>query len=277
MTVLRLGLITQLAFLVFCTARACALEAPTIILEPLESVFVDVSIDLTGTVGMRRFVRSSVVIERACDEQDFERLAKVRSPEVFEQISDFADGAESCEYRAIFRGITRRGRRFELISNPAHVLFDPNTPDPEVTPPPVDPPSNPGFIPLNPGQSECPADSARRVLDRINYYRSQNGRTAVTQDRVLAAAARIHTVHMATINTLTHEGWFDAVLALGYQGSTFAQNIANIVSAPVKLVDMWMAMPGHRANLLNANVAELGVGCVVDPAGRYWWAADMAG
>jgi uncharacterized protein YkwD len=40
--------------------------------------------------------------------------------------------------------------------------------------------------------------------------------------------------------------------------------------------DMWMASPGHRANILNPSYRRIGIGVTQDSSGRYWAVVDFA-
>ncbi|WP_434056295.1 CAP domain-containing protein [Georgenia wangjunii] len=44
--------------------------------------------------------------------------------------------------------------------------------------------------------------------------------------------------------------------------TTAAENLANSAAAPAEVVDAWMGSPGHRANIVDPALAEIGIGCV---------------
>ncbi|MDJ0690009.1 MAG: CAP domain-containing protein [Xenococcaceae cyanobacterium MO_188.B32] len=46
----------------------------------------------------------------------------------------------------------------------------------------------------------------------------------------------------------------------GYQYSTAAENIAAGYQTPEAVVEAWMGSAGHRANILNPDLTEIGVG-----------------
>jgi uncharacterized protein YkwD len=61
----------------------------------------------------------------------------------------------------------------------------------------------------------------------------------------------------------------------GYSAQQVGENIAAGLDASSKVVDGWLASPGHCANLMNAQFSELGAAYAVDPksdAGIYWTA-----
>jgi uncharacterized protein YkwD len=61
----------------------------------------------------------------------------------------------------------------------------------------------------------------------------------------------------------------------GYAGQQVGENIAAGQDTVRKVVDGWLASPGHCANLMNPQFRELGAAYAVDPksdAGIYWTA-----
>jgi uncharacterized protein YkwD len=46
--------------------------------------------------------------------------------------------------------------------------------------------------------------------------------------------------------------------------TTAAENLSRAAAAPQAVVDAWLNSPGHRANLLDPTLTQLGVGCVLD-------------
>jgi uncharacterized protein YkwD len=44
---------------------------------------------------------------------------------------------------------------------------------------------------------------------------------------------------------------------------------------PAEVMDAWMNSPGHRANILNCQFKEIGVGVVPDSNGRLYWTQDF--
>ena len=55
------------------------------------------------------------------------------------------------------------------------------------------------------------------------------------------------------------------------------ENAAHGQRSPVEVVDGWMNSPGHRANLLNDEVSEIGVGFAIDDeTGTPYWIQKLA-
>lgn len=46
--------------------------------------------------------------------------------------------------------------------------------------------------------------------------------------------------------------------------TTAAENLSRAAASAVAVVDAWMSSPGHRSNLLDPSLTEIGVGCVLD-------------
>ena len=129
----------------------------------------------------------------------------------------------------------------------------------------------------------------KQVLSLINAARAQphqcgtqafTATTALTWNDNLAGAANSHTRNMANGNFfdhLDHDGRTpgDRAELAGYTAKTVGENIAAGLDAPRKVVDGWLASPGHCANLMNPQFRELGAAYAMDPksdAGIYWTA-----
>ncbi|SFB64499.1 Uncharacterized conserved protein YkwD, contains CAP (CSP/antigen 5/PR1) domain [Azotobacter beijerinckii] len=129
----------------------------------------------------------------------------------------------------------------------------------------------------------------QKVLEQINAARAQarqcGGQSfAATEplawNTLLGAAAEAHSRAMANGNFFSHldrEGLTpgDRAELAGYAGGQIGENIAAALDSARKVVDGWLASPGHCANLMNPQFRELGAAYAVDPksdAGIYWTA-----
>ena len=96
----------------------------------------------------------------------------------------------------------------------------------------------------------------------------------------LATAAEGHTRSMANNNYFDHKGRSggtpgDRAELAGYIGQQIGENIAAGQDSAQKVVDGWLASPGHCANLMNPAFHDLGASYATDPksdAGIYWTA-----
>lgn len=104
-----------------------------------------------------------------------------------------------------------------------------------------------------------------KVLDLTNQFRAQNGLGALKLNGELNAAAQNHSQDMAVSDYFSHTGkngsqpW-DRAKVVGYEAQAMGENIAAGYATPETVVQGWIDSPGHRANLLNSNYTELGVG-----------------
>ncbi len=122
------------------------------------------------------------------------------------------------------------------------------------------------FLPLIvKSPTPTPSDFAVRVTARTNYYRAQNGCPALTLHTQLTNAGQRHSEDMAINDFFSHTGsdgsspW-DRIHAAGYQYSRAAENIAAGYPTPEAVVDGWMQRSGHRSNILNCALQDIGVG-----------------
>lgn len=120
------------------------------------------------------------------------------------------------------------------------------------------------------------------VLRLTNAFRAKNGLAALTANAELDATAAAHSKDMAAQDYFSHTGQdgskpWDRAEEFGYQARRMGENIAAGYRTPEQVVQGWIDSPGHRANMLNANYTELGVGYYFlenDTGrvnyGRYW-------
>ena len=144
------------------------------------------------------------------------------------------------------------------------------TPLPANTP---SPPPSPG-TPPQPGTPANPpswGDFEQRVIDLTNAERAKQGLASLKANAELNRAADEHAEDMATQDYFSHTGLDgsspgDRMADEGYQTRAWGENIAWGQKTPEAVVSAWMNSPGHRANILNGNFTEIGVGFDDD----YW-------
>ncbi|MGD1702432.1 CAP domain-containing protein [Dapis sp. BLCC M229] len=108
-------------------------------------------------------------------------------------------------------------------------------------------------------------DFIDRVVALTNQERTQLGLDPLTADPLLNQAAQTHTENMAELDFFDHTGLDgssagDRIEATGYDFSAWAENIAAGQQTPEAVVAAWMGSDGHRANILNPDLEEIGVG-----------------
>jgi stress response protein SCP2 len=114
------------------------------------------------------------------------------------------------------------------------------------------------------------------VVDRTNAERALHGLRALTVDQRLAAAAQAHSADMVRRAFFAHESpdgrqvW-DRAVAAGYAYRKVAENIAAGQHTAEEVVRGWMGSPGHRANILDGDLTQIGVGRADGGSyGVYW-------
>ena len=129
----------------------------------------------------------------------------------------------------------------------------------------------------------------QKILESINSARlhaRQCGTQAfsasppLTWNSSLATAAEAHSRSMANNNRFDHKdlnGYTpgDRAELAGYSGQHIGENIAAGHDSASKVVEGWLASPGHCANVMNPQFRELGAAYAIDPksdAGIYWTA-----
>jgi secreted trypsin-like serine protease len=118
------------------------------------------------------------------------------------------------------------------------------------TPPPPPPPSN----------------FAEQVVVLVNVERAEEGCNPVTMHPQLNQAALAHSEDMALNDFFSHTGSdgssvTDRMEAAGYVNwLTAGENIAAGQTTPEEVMTSWMNSPGHRANILNCDFEDIGVG-----------------
>jgi uncharacterized protein YkwD len=122
------------------------------------------------------------------------------------------------------------------------------------------------------------ADYAQQVLDLVNQERRMAGLAPLTRTPELDQSAQRFAQYMGTACFFDHTGPDGSspqsrMAVAGYDGYTWAENIAAGQPTPQAVVRDWMNSPEHRANILHPALKEIGIGVarVPDsPMGIYW-------
>ena len=129
----------------------------------------------------------------------------------------------------------------------------------------------------------------QKLLAELNLARSRprqcgtqsfTATTPLTWNATLGTAAETHSRSMANNNYFDHKDRDgrtpgDRAELAGYSGQQIGENIAAGQDTVRKVVEGWVASPGHCANLMNPQFQELGAAYAVDPksdSGIYWTA-----
>ena len=126
------------------------------------------------------------------------------------------------------------------------------------------------------------ADFESEVLDLVNVERAAEGIAPLSYDARLAAAARGHSEDMGLHDYFSHTSLdgrtvSDRITDAGYTWNFIGENIAAGQPTPEDVIDSWMSSAGHRANILNPNFCDIGVGYAHVAAGtyRHYWTQDF--
>jgi uncharacterized protein YkwD len=104
----------------------------------------------------------------------------------------------------------------------------------------------------------------QRVIELTNDARRQAGCPALAHNDKLRLAAHLHSKDMSDNDYFSHTGLdgsspWERIARQGYSGGA-AENIAWGYRTPEAVVEGWMNSSGHRANILNCSLTEIGVG-----------------
>lgn len=119
------------------------------------------------------------------------------------------------------------------------------------------------------------------VLELTNKEREEQGLKPLVWNEQLARTARAHSRDMVERGFFAHNNPdgqtpFDRMKAAGINYSIAAENIAAGQATPELAVEEWMNSPGHRRNILNPELRELGVGLVRGGVYGIYWTQNFA-
>jgi len=126
------------------------------------------------------------------------------------------------------------------------------------------------------------AVDAGRTVALVSAYRAENGLDPVRLDSRLMDAARSQALAMGRRDKIGHNvagSLAKRVSAAGYDWGATAENLGAGYPTLEAAVDGWKRSAGHRRNLLNPNVTEIGIAAVSTPPGsryRNYWALVLA-
>ncbi|SDP22371.1 spore coat assembly protein SafA/uncharacterized protein, YkwD family [Halobacillus aidingensis] len=115
-----------------------------------------------------------------------------------------------------------------------------------------------------------------QVIDLTNQERAKNGLPALKANWQLSRVARYKSRDMANKNYFSHTSPtygspFDMMRDFNVSYNRAAENIAAGQRTPQEVVNGWMNSPGHRKNILDPNLTQIGVGYAQGGSyGHYW-------
>jgi uncharacterized protein YkwD len=110
------------------------------------------------------------------------------------------------------------------------------------------------------GADSTPVELA--VVRVMNSVRASNGVPPLRVGRALSRAARAHSVDMARRGYFEHGAFVRRLRSFGVRAPYVGENLAAGTQplTPAEIVQMWVASPPHRENLLDRGFSRVGVG-----------------
>ncbi|SHK31673.1 Cysteine-rich secretory protein family protein [Selenomonas ruminantium] len=110
---------------------------------------------------------------------------------------------------------------------------------------------------------------AQIVLDLVNAERKACGLPPLYLSQELLDASAVRAVEITQLFSHTRPNGESCTDFIFHGRGTVGENIAAGAATPEDVVEMWMNSPGHRANILNSDYEELGVGYVYAADSEY--------
>lgn len=119
------------------------------------------------------------------------------------------------------------------------------------------------------------------VVASANQQRAAAGRAPMTVDSRLTSAAQSHANDLAQRQVLSHTGTGGTnagkrIHTYGYGWTAWAENAAAGQTTPADVMGAWMNSAGHRANILNGSMVNIGVAAAVGANGVTYWVMVLA-
>ena len=129
-----------------------------------------------------------------------------------------------------------------------------------------------------------PTGPEAELIRAVNQARAPYGLAPLRLDLRLERAARAKSSEMLRTGTFAHGDVRGRLVRFGVKGPMYGENLAwatGSSASATRIVQMWMASPGHRANLLRPTFHRIGIGRRVGAFAGYGSAAvvtaDFAG
>jgi uncharacterized protein YkwD len=135
------------------------------------------------------------------------------------------------------------------------------------------------LVQASPNRTSTLSTLESAVLDLVNDARRANGLSPLTAVGTLNFAAEFHSSQQARRGVMAHELFGVTATTVGsrldYSGydawTTYGENVAYGYATAAAVMNAWMTSPGHRANILNPNFTQIGIGVAVAGNGTLYW------
>lgn len=128
----------------------------------------------------------------------------------------------------------------------------------------------------NISQHDVKSTEATEILNLVNQERAKHGLASLTLSSKLTSVATTKAYDMKDNNYFSHTSPnygspFQMMQDFGIKYSNAGENIAGGQKTPQEVMSAWLNSSGHRANILNKNYTQLGVGYAKGGSyGSYW-------
>lgn len=114
------------------------------------------------------------------------------------------------------------------------------------------------------------------IINLVNQERKKNNLNPLIKNWQLSRTARIKSEDMATNNYFSHTSPtygspFNMLTDFNIKYQAAAENIAYGQTSAEEVMNSWMNSSGHRANILNPNYNQIGVGVARNNKGVYYF------
>ena len=117
-----------------------------------------------------------------------------------------------------------------------------------------------------PASTTSPRDPgvyASQIVQDTNNVRSARHLPRLTSSRCARDAGLTRASDLLGKTELIHAP-LAGVIGECAPATTAAENLSHMAGGSAAVVDAWMHSPGHRSNLLDPTLTEIGVGCAAD-------------
>ena len=120
----------------------------------------------------------------------------------------------------------------------------------------------------------------KKVIELVNSERANAGLNALSENNELNNVATLKSEDMVKLNYFSHTSPtygspFEMLTQFNIKYTAAGENIAYGQPTPEEVMNGWMNSPGHRANILNTNFTQIGVGIAQKANGQYVWTQEF--
>ncbi|MFW5677633.1 MAG: CAP domain-containing protein [Acetivibrio ethanolgignens] len=115
-----------------------------------------------------------------------------------------------------------------------------------------------------------------QVVQLVNQERAKAGLSPLAYNEKLSRVADLKAADMRDNNYFSHNSPtygspFDMMKSFGISYKAAGENIAKGQKTPQSVMNAWMNSSGHRANILNSQYEQIGIGYETDQKGNTYW------